>query len=414
MDGEKILKTGEKTAKKVAVIVFLFATAKVLAGFFSGSVALLSDAIHSIGDVVEILFIWLGFKISQRKPTEKFPYGFYKVENIIALIVSFLILYAGFEIAKESYQRMFTFYDLKIPQIAIMVATLDAICIYFLGKYEEKIGQKINSQSLIAAGRESKLHIISSSMVVVAIFSSYFGISRVEGIVGILLSLFIFKVGIESAKDSIYSLIDVSPSKAVEKKVKNILKSIPQVKGFSDLRLRKSGPFIFGEVKIRVKKFLEIKRVHEIADEIEEKVKTQVPQLDSFLIHAEPFKKLEQKIIIPVKEKKEFSSQIDEYFGRAEFFAILKIKKDKITSLEFKENPFKEKEIRAGLAVTRYLLEEKPDVLITKEIGPISFHTLRDNLVEVYKTERGEINQIIRDFLENKLTKLKAPSRKKE
>ncbi|UZE93220.1 MAG: cation diffusion facilitator family transporter [Candidatus Nealsonbacteria bacterium] len=414
MQKKEILKIGETTAKKVSIIVFLLASLKALIAFISGSIVLLSDALHSVADAFEILFIWLGFKISQRKPTEKFPYGFYKAESISALVVSLLILFAGYQIAQESYERIFSSYDLKLPQIAVAVAILDAILIYLLGRYEVKIGQAINSQSLIADGKESKLHIISSSLVVLGILSSYFGFLGIEGIAGLLLSLFIFKIGIESTRDSVFSLMDVSPSKEIEKEIKTILESVESVKDFSGLRLRKSGPFIFGEVNIKIKKFVAVERAHEISDKIEKDVKAKVPQIDSFAIHVEPFSPFEQKIIIPTKEKNNLESQIDERFARAEFFAILKVKKDKIESFEFKENIFKEKEIRAGLAVAKYLLEQKPDVLIVRQIGPISFHTLRDNLIEVYKAEQGTIRQIIKDFSENQLVKLEKPTKEKE
>ena len=414
MQKKEILKIGENTAKNVSIIVFLLAGLKALVGFISGSIVLLSDALHSVADAFEILFIWLGFKISQRKPTEKFPYGFYKAESISALVVSLLILFAGYQIAQESYERIFSSYDLKLPQIAIAVAILDAILMYLLGRYELKIGKKINSQSLIADGKESKLHIISSSLVVLGILSSYFGFLGIEGIAGLLLSLFIFKIGIESTRDSVFSLMDVSPSKEIEKEIKTILESVESVKDFSGLRLRKSGPFIFGEVSIKIKKFVAVERAHEISDKIEKDVKAKVPQIDSFTIHMEPFSPFEQKIIIPVKEKNNLDSQIDERFARAEFFAILSVKKDRIESFEFKENIFKEKEIRVGLAVAKYLLEEKPDVLIARQIGPISFHTLRDNLIEVYKAEQGTIKQIMEEFLENKLTKLEKPTKEKE
>lgn len=414
MQKKEILKIGEVTAKKVSIIVFLLAFLKALIGYISGSIALLSDAFHSIGDAFAVLFVWVGFKISQREPTEKFPYGFYKVENIVSLIVSILIIFAGYEIAQESYKRIFISYDLKIPLLAIAVAVLDAIIIFLLGSYEVKVGEKINSQSLIIDGKESRLHIISSLLVAVGIISSFFGILGVEGIVGLLLSLLIFKVGIESVKDSVYALMDVSPSKEIEQAVKDVLNSIPDIKDFSGLRLRKSGPFIFGETNIKIKKFVEVERAHGIADKAEKKVKDIVPQIDSFIVHVEPFSPLEKKIIIPVKEKNGLNSQIDKRFARAEFFAVLKLKKDKIESFDFKENPFKEKEIRAGLVVAKYLLEEKPDILITMEIGPISFHSLRDNLIEVYQAEQGTIRQIIKDFSENQLVKLEKPTKEKE
>ncbi len=414
MKKEEILKKGEVAARNASVVVLFFGGLKLFVGLLSGSVALLSDSLHSIGDATEILFVWLGFKISQRKPTEKFPYGFYKAENMVALVVSFLILYVGYGVALKSYRSLFIESSLVHAQIAIFVSILDAIVIYMLGKYELKVGKEINAQSLIAEGNESRLHILFSGLVVIGIFFSSLGFPRTEGIVGLLISLLIFKVGIDSGISSVYSLMDVSPDKEVEEKIKEILRLAPHVKDFSNLRLRKSGPFIFGEVNVRVKKFLEVERAHDIIDQIEKKIKKTVSQVDSFIIHIEPFKSEEQRIVIPVKENKGLNSLIGKHFARAKFFAVLKTKKTEIELLDIKENPFKDKKLRAGLSVTEYLLEQKPDILITSEIGPISFNMLKNHLVEVYKVEQGTVEQTVKDFLERKLNKLEEPTTDKK
>jgi len=408
-----IFEKGQKTTMRVALATILFAVTKGVVGVLSGSVVLAADAIHSFADSFSTILAWFGLRIARKKPTEKFQYGYYKAENITALVISGLIFYAAFEIIRASWGKISATPKLTIPFVAIGVSILDAIVMFNLGSWEVKVGREINSQSLIADGSESRMHIFSSSVVLIGLLASYFNVPYIESIAGILISLFILQVGVKSAKDSLFALMDVSPSQEIEEKIKELLKSSSNLQSFENLKLRKSGPFIFGEVRAKIKKFVDVKRAYEIADEIEKKVKAKVPQMDSFLIYTEPAKKLEQKIIIPTKEKRGLDSQIDEYFARAKFFAILKIKKDKIESLEFEENPFREKEIRAGLAIVEYLLEEKLDVLITKEIGPISFHTLRDNLIEVYKTEKDTINQIIKDFLENKLIRLEEPTREK-
>ncbi len=414
MKKEEILKTGEATAKKVNMVVFLLAGLKMLIGIISGSVALLSDAIHSIGDAFSIFFVWLGFKISQRKPTEQFPYGFYKAENLVSLMVSVLILYAGYEIARESCERISVLYSLKLPFIAIAISILDAFLIYLVGKYEVRVGREINSQSLIAHGTEAKSHIVSSFLVVVGILSSYLNIPKLEGIIGILFSLLIFRIGLESFKDSIYSLMDVSPSEEIEKRIADVLKSISEIKAFSGLKLRKSGPFIFGEVNIKIKKFIEVARAHDITDQIERKVKEAIPQIESFIIHIEPFKSFEQMIVVPIKQKSGLDSLISDSFARADSFILVKIKKNNIQSFEFKENPFKNKEIRAGLAVAEHLSKEEPDILITKEIGPIAFQSLKNNLIEVYKAEQDKVGEVIKQFFGNKLIKLDKPTKEKE
>ncbi|MBD3208681.1 MAG: cation diffusion facilitator family transporter [Candidatus Nealsonbacteria bacterium] len=410
---EEILQKGEQAAKNVSRIVFLMAGLKLLIGFFSHSVALISDALHSVGDAFSILFVWFGFVVSQRKPTDRFPYGFYKAESLVSLLVSFFILYAGFEIGQESYQRISSPSQLSLPLLAIGISLIDALVIYFLGRYELKIGKEINSQSLIADGKESKLHIVSSLLVVGGIASSYFGIPRVEGVVGIIFSLLVFKIGIESLKDAVFALMDVSPSKGIEEKIKQALRSQGEVKEFSSLRLRSSGPFIFGEVNIRIKKFLEVKRAHEIADELEEKVKKEVPQVESLIVHVEPFKGKTKKIVIPVKERKGLDSPLDERFGRANLFLMLFVEEKKIKSHQYIENPFQEKELRAGLAVADYLSEKGPDILITSEIGPISFHTLRDKLIDVYEAKGETVKEAVDNFLAGKMKRFKEPTKEK-
>lgn len=408
-----IFEKGQKTTQKVAAATIFFAVAKGVAGVLAGSIVLVADSIHSFADSFSTILAWFGLKIAQKKPTEKFQYGYYKAENITALLISGLIFYAAFEIVKTSWEKIFTTPHLSIPFLAIGVSVLDALVMFNLGTWEVKIGKAINSQSLVADGSESRMHIFSSSLVLIGLVASYLNVPYIEGIAGVLISLFILQVGVKSAKDSLFALMDVSPSKEIEEKIKEILKSSSNLQSFENLKLRKSGPFIFGEVRAEIKKFINVERAHEIADEIEKKIKAKVPQMDSFLIHITPAKKLEQKIIIPTKEKKGLDSKISEHFARAKFFAILKIKKDKIESLEFEENPFKGKEIRAGLTTAKYLLEKKLDILITKEIGPISFHTLRDNLIEIYQVKAGILSEIIKNYFENKLIKLEEPTREK-
>lgn len=414
MKKEEILEKGDKTSRIVSIAAFFAAGMKLLVGFMSGSIALLSDALHSTGDAFSILFVWLGFKISKREPTEKFPYGFYKAESLVSLLISFLILYASYEIGMESYESIFTSSQLRLPFVAIAVSVFDAFFIFFLGNYEVKVGKEINSQSLIAHGREAKLHILSSLLVVIGILSSYFGIARVEGIVGILFAFLILKVGLESLKDSVFSLMDVSPSKEIEEKAKKILERQEEVKDFSGLKLRTSGPFIFGELNVKIKKFARVEKAYEIVNKIEKKLKEEIPQIDSLTIHIEPFQSVKKRIIIPVKERDGFHSIVDEQFARAGIFSILMMNKGKIESIDFVENPFGQKEIRAGLSVVEYLLERNPDVLLVKDIGPISFHTLRDNLVEMYKVEGRTVQEAVIKFSEGNLEKLKKPTKEKK
>jgi len=409
-----IFKRGQKATLIAGLTTLFFALAKGVVGLISGSTILLADAVHSGADAFSTATAWFGLKIAKKEPTEKFRYGFYKVENITALLISGLIFFAGITIVIGSLEKFSTEYEINIPFVAISLAVLDAIFMFSVGTYEMKEGKKINSQSLIADGKESRLHIYSSSLVLIGLISSYLGFFYIEGIFGILISFIIFKAGFESAKDSLFALLDVSPSKEIEKKIRFILEKNPNLEDFQDLKLRKSGPFIFGEVKAKVKKKLSVQGAHEISAVIEAKIKKSIKEIDSFLISIEPYKSSVLKICIPIKNDQGMNSEISEHFGRAGNFIFLLIEKGIVTKITVKKNPFRERKIRAGLNIVERIMKENIDIVITRQIGPISLHTLGDGFIEVYQTKQNRVEDAVKNFIQGKLEELKSPTRKKK
>lgn len=409
-----IFKAGQKTTAIAGVFTILFAIAKAVVGIISGSIVLLADAIHSAADSFSTFTAWLGLKIAQKKPTQKFPYGFYKAENVAALIISGLILFAGFSIVKEGINKIFTEYQLNIPLIAIILAITDAIVMFLIGSYEIKVGRKINSQSLIADGKESRMHIFSSSVVLIGLIATIINIPYLEGIAGIVISLFIFEVGINSAKDSIFALMDVAPSKKNEQKVKRTLNKISGIRGYDNLKLRKAGPFVFGEVEAKVGKTVNVEKAGQISKIIEQEIKKKVELIDSFAVKVVPFQTKQRKFCIPIEKDQGLDSKIYDHFGRAKKFLFLEMDGKKVKNYCVKDNPYQQKEIRAGLNAASFVVKEKIDFVIITEIGPISLHTLRDNVVDVYQASSDQtINQIIKKLANNELELLKTPTRKK-
>jgi cation diffusion facilitator family transporter len=409
----EVFKKGQKATIISALLTILLAVVKGVIGLISGSVVLVGDAVHSAADSLSSFAAWFGLKVSQKRPTEKFSYGYYKAENLTAFLISGLIILAGLLIVKESISKFCLEPGLNIPLIAVGAAVLDALVMFSIGSYEMKIGQKINSQSLIADGRESRLHLLSSSLVLIGILAGWFKIPYLEGVMGLLISLFIFQAGISSAKDSVFALMDVSPEKDKEEKVKKILRSISGVRGFDNLKLRKSGPFIFGEVEVKIGKTIDVKRAYEISENIEKEIRKGIKSIDSFTVAVSPFEVEKQKICIPIKNDEGVDSLMFNHFGRAEKFIFINLEKSKIKDYYVKENPHQEKEVRAGLNTALFVIGEKIDSVITQEMGPISLHTLRDNIVDVYWASDGQVREIVEKFIQKKLKPLKKPTKEK-
>ncbi len=417
MEKEKIkLKEGEKSAEIISLITILLTLGKGIIGFLSGSMILITDALHSATDLITILASWFGLRIARRKPTEKFPYGYYKAENLATLFISIFIIYTAFEFLLDGYLKLFTLTELTMPLEALGIAFISIIVSYFMSKYLKKMGEKINSQSLIANSKERLIDVFSSTIVFIGILLTFYKIPYTEGIITMGISILILKMGLSVGKDSIFALMDVSPSKDIEKEIKEIINSSEGIEGFKNLRLRKSGPFVFGEVKIKIKKNIDVKRAHEIADKIENEIKEKIEEIDSFTIHIEPYEKEEVRIAIPIKFDKGLDSEVMEKFGRSNYFIFINLnkKEGKIKSVYVKENPYKEKLTKAGFSLVKFLIKEKIDILITKEIGGISFHTLRDNLIEIYKAEGKTVKEIINNLIQNNLKYLDKPTKEEE
>ena len=413
LEDKKSFKEGERAAGLSILVSFLLSLAKAIIGYVAGSIVLITDAVHSGADSITSFASWFGLKVAQKKPTEKFPYGYYKAENLATLIVSVFIFYASINLMIEGYSKLFTLPVLERPYEALAIALVSSATSYFLSRYMKKVGEKINSQSLIANAQERKVDILSSMIVFVAILLTFYKIPHVEGAVTILISLLALKVGFDVAKDSVFALMDVSPSTDIEEKIVDVLNSNRGIESFENLKLRKSGPLIFGEVNVKIRKSVDVKRAHEIADGIENKVKSEVNEIESFTIHVEPYKTEKEKIAIPIRTKKGLNSAVMDHFGRANYFIfiILNKKTNKIESNYIKENPYKKEAVRAGFKAADFITKEKIDALVTHELGGISFNTLRNNLVDVYKVKGETVNKVVENYAKNKLKLLKGPTK---
>jgi len=401
------LKQGQKLAEKAAVLETILAGSKVIVGLASGSMALISDAIHSGSDLLTIFTSWLGLKIAQKKPDKNFPYGYYKAENIGTLIISLFIFFAAGKMLTEAYSRLFSFSSVKFPFLALAVSLTDAIILFFFGGYEIKIGRQINSQSLIAMGSENRTHLFSSTAVFIGTLAAYFHIPYLESIVILLISLLIVQIGLSSIKQALFSLMDVSPGKEIEDQVSSIIENVLGVEDFFDLRLRKTGPFIFGQVKIAIRKSVNVNKSHQIADKIEKSIKNKVPTINSFDVHVEPFQTDFHHLVIPVTKKQALKSPIAKIFARAPYFLFVNLKAKKIQGYFFLKNPYQHQSTKAGLSAAKLIINQKSGVLITPKIGEIAYHALHDYLVDIYQLQPKMTAQTaINYFSDHKLSLL--------
>ncbi len=390
------LKKGENAAKYSTVANLSLAIIKGIVGVFSGSIALIADAVHSFSDIFASLAVYIGLKLSQKKPDEKFPYGYYKFETMASLIISVIIILSGFEITIESIQGILSPKTIAIPLFAISVAILSVVISFFLAKYKDKIGTEIGSRALINDGQHSFVDVFSSLIVFMGILGAYLGYPVLQGIVGLAVALFIIYIGLKFGKEAILVLLDANLDPKTVEKIKSIATNFEGVEGVHDIKVRRSGPYVFAELHLETKKRLSIEKANDISKNLEKRILKEIKDLDSLTIKIEPKKKLMVRIAFPVDKDKGLKSDISQHFAKAPYFLLVDLDKEEIKNFQLKINPATTYERKRGLKTVEFLKNEDVDILLFNgEVKEGPSYALSDELIEIVRTNGKKLEDML-------------------
>ena len=211
MNRKSDFQLGQKAAEKAGLAIAGISVLKALIGLATNSAVLLSDAIHGGSDLISVATSWLGLKIAQQKPTQRFPYGFYKAENLASLVVSILIFWAGVGFLREGIERLLALSQLELPYLVVATALTAIATDFVIGRYLARVAARIDSSSLAATAKEKTGDVFVLATVLVAVLTSVFHFPYIEGIVIIFISLLLFRIAFETGKESLFVLMDVGP-----------------------------------------------------------------------------------------------------------------------------------------------------------------------------------------------------------
>ncbi len=399
------LKIGIKASRNATLALAFLAFLKGTVGIHTGSTALLADAVHTSLDIFATLAVWIGLKISLKSSGGHFPYGYYKAENIVALFVSLLILLSGVELLKEGFAGVKTPSEVEFQGLALATAVFSVLMIYALSIYKRNVGTRINSEALITDARHSYTDVFSSMIVVVAILGSMLGVPELEGLGVIVISLLIFKMGIESAWDAVLTLMDAWLDEEVSERIKKNIRNIPGLIELEDLKLRKSGLVVFGEVTVEVEGETDLKRVELLSEEIKTAVKKEVKNLEHINVHAKPVHRKNLKLALPVLDRDGLQAKPSEHLGKAPYFLFVEIEEGRVGNWKILENLSSNSEKKRGMKAVELIILEKANVLVVRSVGKGPFHMLRDSFIKILRTPEevgtaGDILDRIRDLEE--------------
>ena len=390
------LKKGEAASKYSIIANISLAIIKGIVGVFSGSIALLADAVHSFSDIFTSLAVYIGLKLSQRKPDEKFPYGYYKFETLASLIISVIIIISGFEITIESINGILTPKPIGIPLFAISVTIISVVISFFLSKYKDKVGTEIGSRALINDGQHSFVDVFSSLIVFAGILGAYIGYPFLQGVAGLVVALLILYIGLKFGREAILVFLDANLDPKTVEKIKSIATNTKGVEGVHDIKVRRSGPYVFAELHLETKNRLSIEKASQISKNLKKRIINEINDLDSITIQIEPGKKMIVRVAVPVDKDEGLKSNISQHFAKAPYFLIVDLDKEEIKNFQLKINPAKKYERKRGLKTVEFLKNEDVDILLFNgKVNEGPSYALSDGLIDIISTNERKLEDMI-------------------
>jgi len=240
---------------------------------------------------------------------------------------------------------------------------------------------------------------------------AYLRIPYVEGSIIILISLLIFKLGLKNIWTSLLVLLDANLDAELQSDIEKNINRIYGVKGVGEVMIRQAGPFKMVECKILTSPSLSLYKAHALADEVEDRITNNFRHIESVFIHVEPSREKFVSAIVPVQDINGMDSKVYRHFGRAPYFVIIKISDGDVEIEDFYYNEFLGEKKHIGVKVIKAVIRHKLDLLFTSQIGEISFHMLRDNFVDIYKTDEGlSAKDIIKKYRNREIEQITEPT----
>ena len=258
----------------IGIITNIFlAGFKAAIGLISNSIAVVLDAVNNLSDALSSVITIAGTKLAGRSPDRKHPLGHGRIEYLTALAVSFIVLYAGVTSLIESIKKIIHPEAADYSAVSLIILAVAIAAKLVLGRYVKKKGEETHSASLSASGSDALFDaILSSSVLASAIFFLLTGIS-LEAWVGVIISAFIIKAGIEMLSDTLSDILGRRADENVSREIKRILNEEPAVRGAYDLFLHNYGPDKdYGSVHLELPDTMTVEEVDELTRRVETRV----------------------------------------------------------------------------------------------------------------------------------------------
>jgi len=278
----------KKNAAFLSVIAAVFLTTfKLVVGILTGSLGILSEALHSALDLVAAIVTFFSVRVSDKPADKEHNYGHGKVENLSALIQTILLFVTCLWIIYEAINRLATGNThIEITVWSYVIVILSIVIDVNRSRMLYRVAKKHNSQALEADALHFATDIWSSAVVLLGLIFASFGIHWADSVAALIVALIVFSVSYRLGKKAIDVLLDKSPV-GIDATVLKITSKYPEIKAVHSLKARTAGADTFIKFNIHLDPQMTLLQAHELCDQLEKEIGLEIPRCEVY-IHSEP------------------------------------------------------------------------------------------------------------------------------
>jgi len=281
----------------------------------SGSLAVRAEMVHNLVDLLTAVAVLVGLKLATRK-SKAFPYGLYKLENVISVVLAIMTFVTAYEIAREA---LFAEVHVATVNVWMLAGVIVAAAIPLVfSHFELRAGREANSPALIADAKEYRAHVFTTGVVFAALLGQRFALPLDRLAAGVII-IAIARTGWELLADGMRVLLDASLEPDTLLELRRIVAADPAVANVVDVTGRNAGRFRFVEADVALRVH-DLEKAEAATQRIERAIRQAVAHVDRVLIHAEPMERTHLRVAAPLARP---DGTLSEHFGEAPYFGMV-------------------------------------------------------------------------------------------
>lgn len=299
----------------VNIILFII---KLIASVITSSISIAADAFNNLSDAGSSIITFIGFHLAGKPADRDHPFGHGRAEYICSMFVSMMILFMGFELAKSSVSKILSPEKTTLSQVAIWILIISVLAKLWMFLFNRKIGKSINSTPITATAKDSLSDVVATSVVIISLITEKFFEISIDGVVGLIVSVFILYTGIMTIKDSLTPLLGSLPDKKLVEDIKNTIMAHSEISGTHDMIIHNYGPNRYMmSVHVEVPCDCDVLKIHDKIDIIEREIYSKFNC--NAVIHMDPIETNNEYINSTSNKINEIIKSIDENLSMHDF-----------------------------------------------------------------------------------------------